>query len=249
MVRFLKLLATLLTVVHCAEYSSYNMISSDSKNIIEPYFPKQPKYKVGAMLYEEFTMLDLIGPMEVLGGQPDIVSVETIGIKSNSSVYSMFKTMSFNIELSMKQAIEKDWDLLVIPGGFGVDNLIENQEFIEDYKKLIKKSKVVFSVCTGAVALAKTGALNGHEATTNKLLYTKYTPMFPEVNWHTNARWVHHKKFITSSGVTAGIDAAFYILSLMKNDNEADEFSKIIEYTPNKDPDNDPFAQYITHTK
>ncbi|KAI9291868.1 class I glutamine amidotransferase-like protein, partial [Neoconidiobolus thromboides FSU 785] len=109
-------------------------------------------------------------------------------------------------------------------------------EFIEDYKKLIAKSKVIFTVCTGSFVLAKTGLINEFKATTNKLLYPKITPLYPNVEWEPNARWIHHRQFITSSGVTAGIDAAFYILALAKNIDEAKKFSKILEYLPDWDP-------------
>ncbi|KAI9290736.1 class I glutamine amidotransferase-like protein [Neoconidiobolus thromboides FSU 785] len=222
---------------------------SQSKNIIDPYFPIQSKYKVGAILFEGFTMLDLIGPVDILSGVNDKFEIETIGLKSNSIVTPMFEAMSFNNKLSIKEAIKKDWDILLTPGGYGIYSLVQNQEFIEDYKNLVAKSKVVFTVCSGSVVLAKTGLLNGFKATTNKAGYKEIIPSYPEIDWQPNARWVHHCQFITSSGIAAGMDAAFYIVSLAKSKEEAERFSKVIEYVPNWDPDNDPFAVDIADAK
>ncbi|KAI9290507.1 class I glutamine amidotransferase-like protein [Neoconidiobolus thromboides FSU 785] len=241
-------LSILLSSIKCSEYAS-NGDWSRSKNIIDPYFPIQSKYKVGAILYEGFAMLDLIGPVDILSGVSDKFEIETIGLETNSTITPMFEATSFNSKLSMKQAIEKEWDILLTPGGYGVDKLIENQEFIENYKKLIAKSKVIFTVCTGSLALAKTGLLNGFKATTNKVSYQKETPLYPEVDWQPRARWVHHRQFITSSGIAAGMDSAFYIVSLAKSREEAEKFSKGMEYVPNWDPDNDLFAVNITKSK
>ncbi|KAI4184466.1 MAG: hypothetical protein L6R41_004711 [Letrouitia leprolyta] len=38
-------------------------------------------------------------------------------------------------------------------------------------------------------------------------------PTDPSINWQKRARWVEDGKFLTSSGVTAGMDAGFYFLS------------------------------------
>ncbi|MCJ1402929.1 hypothetical protein MMC11_006150 [Xylographa trunciseda] len=61
--------------------------------------------------------------------------------------------------------------------------------------------------------LAATGRLDGRKATTNKRLYDEITPKYPGVQWQKRAHWVQDGKFLTSSGVTAGIDAAFAFLS------------------------------------
>ncbi|KAI9290427.1 class I glutamine amidotransferase-like protein, partial [Neoconidiobolus thromboides FSU 785] len=103
--------------------------------------------------------------------------------------------------------------------------------------------KVVFTVCTGALILAQTGLLDGMKATTNKMVFYEKTPNHPKVNWVYHARWVHHNKYITSSGVTAGMDAALYIISLVRGKESAKEFADILEYSANFDPDQDPFAK------
>ncbi|KAI9290568.1 class I glutamine amidotransferase-like protein [Neoconidiobolus thromboides FSU 785] len=214
-----------------------------SKNIIDPYFPKLQKYKIGLVIYKEFTLLDLVGPAEVFSDNSGLFETVTIGENSNGTVGSKSNTLLFNTKLSMEEAIQQEFDILVLPGADSNGlKILDNDKFINNYKELCGKAKVVFTICTGSLLLAKTGLIDNINATTNKQAYPKYTPNYPNVKWIYHARWVHNKKYITSSGITAGTDAAMYIFSLIKGDESAKRYSDVLEYKYNDDPDNDPYA-------
>jgi transcriptional regulator GlxA family with amidase domain len=57
----------------------------------------------------------------------------------------------------------------------------------------------------GSILLAATGVLDCKTATTNKPAYDKLTPLYPNVQWKRHARWVVDSRFISSSGITAGV--------------------------------------------
>ncbi|KAI9290566.1 class I glutamine amidotransferase-like protein, partial [Neoconidiobolus thromboides FSU 785] len=195
------------------------------------------------VIYPEFTLLDLAGPAEIFSDNSDIFETVTIGMNRNGTVPSQRNRLLFNTELSMEEAVQQEFDILAIPGAF-IDGLriLEDKVFINKYKQLCNKAKVVFTVCTGSLVLAKTGLIDGVYATTNKMAYPMYTPLLRKINWIYHARWVHNKKYITSSGIAAGVDAAMYILSLIKGDESAKRYSDVIEYEYNDNPDNDPYA-------
>lgn len=64
------------------------------------------------------------------------------------------------------------------------------------------------SVCTGSALLAKTGMLDGKDATTNKRAYNWVIQQNSNIKWIKEARWVQDGNIYTSSGVSAGIDMA-----------------------------------------
>lgn len=100
------------------------------------------------------------------------------------------------------------FDVLLVPGGFAVRELAHESGFIAILDELARRYEYVITACTGSVLLAKTGFLGGMEATSNKLSWRWATSEALNVRWIRAARWCVSGKFYTSSGVSAGIDAA-----------------------------------------
>ncbi|KAF9179640.1 hypothetical protein BGZ50_006779 [Haplosporangium sp. Z 11] len=63
-----------------------------------------------------------------------------------------------------------------------------------------------------------------------------------KVNWIKRARWVQDGKYVTASGVSVGIDAAFYIISELVDLKVAKKAFKFIEYIWRRNVDEDLFA-------
>jgi transcriptional regulator GlxA family with amidase domain len=88
---------------------------------------------------------------------------------------------------------------------------------------------VVGSVCTGAMILAAAGLLDGRNATTHwshhKLLERLGATYLPQ-------RWVEDGKFITSAGVSAGIDMALALVARLTDEPTARMVQLWIEYDP-----------------
>jgi cyclohexyl-isocyanide hydratase len=89
---------------------------------------------------------------------------------------------------------------------------------------------LVFSVCTGAFLCGGAGILRGRQATThwsawNLLPYYGATPV--------RSRVVVDGNLVTAAGVTAGIDAALVVASLLRGDGIAQEIQLSIQYAPN----------------
>jgi len=81
------------------------------------------------------------------------------------------------------------------------------------------------------------------QATSNKIAWDWVTSVRPDkVNWVRKARWVHDGVFVTSSGVTAGTDAAVYAVKTLLSEQEAAAAAKRLELLPTTDPGQDPFA-------
>jgi transcriptional regulator GlxA family with amidase domain len=133
-------------------------------------------------------------------------------------------------------------DLLLVPGGPGTRAEIGNEQLLETIRHRVKQARVVLSVCTGSALLARAGVLDGRRATSNKRALRWVQDQSSEVEWVRRARWVEDGKFFTSSGVTAGVDAAFAVLSHLFGEGVAEDIARLLEYEHSTDPDHDPFA-------
>lgn len=137
---------------------------------------------------------------------------------------------------------DRVYDLLLIPGGRGTRREVGNVPLIDWLGRQARTAGIVATICTGAALLARTGLLDGHRATTNKLAFDWVATQGPGVNWQRQARWVEDGKYFTSSGVSAGIDMSLAVIARLCGDAMARQVAAWSEYSWNDDADNDPFA-------
>ena len=115
------------------------------------------------ILFDDFETLDAFGPVEVIGKLPKEYYLKFYSLDGRiieSSQQVSVNTLPFT-------EIEPT-GVLLIPGGMGTRNLVNDVNFIEQLKILSEKASYVLTVCTGSALLAKTSLLNGLKATSNK---------------------------------------------------------------------------------
>ncbi|EET80306.1 DJ-1/PfpI family protein (DUF4066 domain) [Campylobacter showae] len=195
---------------------------------------------LNVLLFDGFTTMDALGPAEALSraldGELKCYEIEyfsaTGGLVGGST--------SAKIWTRKLSEIAK-FDVLLVPGGFAARELAHDGEFIAALGELSRRHEYVIAVCTGSVLLAKTGLLDGVEATSNKLSWQWATSEAPSVRWVRAARWCVSGKFYTSSGVSAGIDAALGFIADMHGRDEAQRIAVTMEYVWNSDKNADLF--------
>ena len=133
------------------------------------------------------------------------------------------------------------FNVLLVPGGFAARELAHESEFIAILGELARRHEYVITACTGSVLLAKTGLLDGMEATSNKLSWQWATSEALNVHWIRAAGRCVSGKFYTSSGVSAGIDAALGFIADMHGRDEAQRIARAMEYVWNSDKNADLF--------
>lgn len=104
-------------------------------------------------------------------------------------------------------------DDLLIPGGAGVDALIENvavRDIIQKRAARVGLGRLI-SVCSGALVLAAAGVLDGYSATTH---WSRATDIqtYKDVSWDLDRILTSKGRIFTSAGVTTGIDLALAII-------------------------------------
>jgi putative intracellular protease/amidase len=183
---------------------------------------------INCLLFDNFETLDLFGPVEVLGKVKEC-RIRYFSIGGGEIVNGdNIRIITENID-----KIE-NYDVFLIPGGKGTRTLVDDNKFIRKLKAIAEKSLWCLTICTGSALLAKTGLLDGSEATSNKTAFEWVKTNGERVKWRYEARWVADKKYYTSSGISAGIDMSLGFISDRFGEERAKETAKRMEYEWNK---------------
>ena len=121
------------------------------------------------------------------------------------------------------------YDLLVVPGGPGVDDAMLNRSIVEFVRDQAKHAAYVFGICTGSLLLAATGCLTGRRASCHWQA-VDFLSRFGVVP--SRQRMTVDGRFFTSGGVTAGIDMALKVVGELVGTEAAEGIQLLLEYDP-----------------
>lgn len=189
------------------------------------------KWSVGIFLFNEVEVLDFAGPFEVF-------SVTEVNEEKTFTVYTVSEngemiTARNGLKVQQDYSIENlpPVDILIIPGGLGARKYeIKNEIVIKWIRQQMKEVKLMTSVCTGALLLAKAGLLEGLKATTHWASIEKFKNEFQNVEVIENVKFVDEGHIITSAGISAGINMAFHIVKNLLGMHVAEDTAKRMEY-------------------
>ena len=128
---------------------------------------------VATLLYNRHNLLDVYGPLEMILGANirysyinDAIDIVTISTNNDKLVRPTGgpQTITDHTIATIPEHI----DVLWIPGGDGVADMLNDKKVMEAVMVLIEKATVVCTVSNGAMVLAETGALKGKSATMHK---------------------------------------------------------------------------------
>lgn len=194
---------------------------------------------IGAVIFPGFELLDLFGPLEMFGMLEDAPEIRMVAatpepVKSRQGPLSV-------VDQTFGDGAA--FDLLLVPGGPGTRPGVEDKTLLGWLGEASDASALVTTVCTGSALLARTGRLDGKAATSNKAAFAWVMEQGPKVDWKPEARWVEDGKFMTSSGVSAGMDMALAAVQRLYGEAEAERVATRTEYDWKRDPSWDPFAK------
>jgi transcriptional regulator GlxA family with amidase domain len=196
------------------------------------------KQTIGVVLFADFELLDVFGPLEMFGAAPEHFDIRLVS-ENGGNVTSRQGPQSV-VDHSFGDA--PHLDILLVPGGQGTRREVENEVMLSWLKRKAEQARFVASVCTGSALLAKAGVLDGACVTTNKIAFDWVASQGPSVIWKKQARWVEDGRFFTSSGVSAGMDMSLALIEKLLGQELAEKIAVYTEYDWHRDPDWDPFA-------
>ena len=179
---------------------------------------------VGLILFPNLTQLDLTGPYEVFSRLPKtkvyLVAATLAPVRSERGL-----TIVPDATFESVPAL----DILCVPGGPGVDAMMENDDLLQFLRARAPHARYVTSVCTGALVLGAAGLLRGYRATTHWLSWDLLRPFGAEP---VDERVVIDRGRITGGGVTAGIDFGLAVAAEVCGPAVAQEVQLMLEYSP-----------------
>lgn len=192
---------------------------------------------IAFILFPDFEELDFAGPWEVFGMASKYVAKDwrpyTVAAEP---VVRGFLGMRVQVDHTLEDAPAPD--LIVVPGGLGTRAGMKDERLLAFIRESAATSKLVTSVCTGALLLHAAGLLEGRRATTHWGARKELADL-GGVRLE-DARYVRDGNVITAAGVSAGIDMALYVVGQLTSPGEAKRVQKAMEYEP--DP---PYADVL----
>jgi putative intracellular protease/amidase len=175
-------------------------------------------------LYPGVTQLDFTGPHTVLTRLPN---VEVIVASEPGGPIESDGGLTF--AGTRRLADVARCDLLFLPGGMAATDVINDEAFMAQIRRLSLGARYLTSVCTGSLILGAAGLLQGRRAACH-WAWRHMLPLFGAIP--DTGRVARDGNIITGGGVTAGIDFALSVAAELAGDDIAQAIQLGIEYAP-----------------
>ncbi len=180
--------------------------------------------QIAFVLFPGLTQLDMTGPAQFLSRMP------------GATVHFVWHTKDpvmtdagFAIVPTATFADLPRVDILCIPGGVGVSDVMNDDAAMAWIRKVGADAQWVTSVCTGSLILGAAGLLTGYKATSHWAWHHHLALFGAEP---VKARTVTDRNRITGGGVTAGIDFALTLIAAASGEGVARTLTLGLEYDP-----------------
>jgi cyclohexyl-isocyanide hydratase len=180
--------------------------------------------QIGLVIFPRVTQLDLTGPLQVFSRVPDAkvyLIWKRIEPVATDTVLTLTPTISF--------ADCPQLDVICVPGGVGTNEMVNDEEMLNFLRKQAVDARYITSVCTGSLVLGAAGLLRGYRATTH---WSAIDHLAPFGATPTKTRVCVDRNRVTGGGVTAGIDFALTLVSIMVDRQTAEAIQLGLEYNP-----------------
>jgi transcriptional regulator GlxA family with amidase domain len=183
--------------------------------------------RIGILLYDGFSLLDVAGPADLLGRLPG--ATVTMVAQERGPV----RTDTGFVAVSADRTVDEvdRFDVLVVPGAGerGTKGAMQNEVLLDWIRRVDRHTRWTTSVCTGSLILGNAGLLR--DRATTYWASANYLERTFGVEY-VAARYVHSGKVITAAGVSAGIDMALYLATQLAGETIARAAQLALEYNP-----------------
>ncbi|HZZ46554.1 MAG TPA: DJ-1/PfpI family protein [Pseudonocardia sp.] len=181
--------------------------------------------RIGIYIYPNMTMLDVLGPHQVLGLAPGL-EVFTFARTTDPVITDTGCTIVPDHGFDDLP----DCDVLLVGGGPNAYAELTDRNVLDTLARIGNQADYVTSVCSGSLILAAAGLLEGYRANTH-WSYREVLASYPGVEL-ADGRVVIDRNRMTGGGVTAGIDFALALIGKLLGDDTAALLQLLMEYNP-----------------
>jgi cyclohexyl-isocyanide hydratase len=180
--------------------------------------------RFGFVAFEGMTLLDLVGVHDPLARIAWMKIDETSTCEIVGWTKRVWCTDGATLEVDRVRPL-LDFDVLVIPGGMGTRVLEKDPAFVE-WIATFPPNRMVATVCTGSILLAKAGRLSGIKAATHHTMRERLAELGAIVS---EARVEDQGQIVTAGGVTSGLDLGVHLVRRLCGDEAARRIAKQME--------------------
>lgn len=184
---------------------------------------------IGLFIYNDAEVLDFSGPFEVFSVAKRLgLSHWNVYLISESSQPirargGMNVTAHYSIDNVPKL------DVLCVVGGEHTATM-QNTSVLAWLARVNASTTITCSICTGVFILAAAGVLQRETVTTHWQDLDELKKQFPYLGVVSNKRWVEDGKYVTSGGISAGIDMSLFLVSKLTDMPYAKTVARQMEY-------------------
>ncbi|MET0439863.1 MAG: DJ-1/PfpI family protein [Devosia sp.] len=183
--------------------------------------------RVAIYLFDGVTALDAVGPFESLSRSPEI-EVSFVGrqvgqVRTGNRALGLFVDHCID---DVEQA-----DVLIVPGGGapGLGEALADVKLHAWIRKIDATTRLTCSVCTGALILGAAGLLDRRRASTH---WRARNALAGFSAIYSPDRVTHDGKYMTSAGVSAGIDLGLTVCGQLLGTELAEAIELSMQYDP-----------------
>src|ERR1700732_968714 len=186
--------------------------------------PMSDPLQIGLVVFPKVTQLDMTGPLQVFSSVP--------GAKVHL-IWKRIEPVASDTPLLLTPTTTfadcPQLDVICVPGGIGTDDMVNDEEMLDFLRAQAVAAKYITSVCTGSLVLRAAGRLQGYRATTH---WTAMEFLASFGATPTKVRVCVDRNRVTGGGVTAGIDFALTLVSMLVDQKAAEAIQLRLEYNP-----------------
>lgn len=193
-----------------------------------PFLKSSNAFRVAYVLFDGITVLDFVGiydPLSRIRSQKHHPNFSWDICGPASSIQD-----SFGLKISIDKVFPdlSQYDMLILPGGFGTRALQTDETFISWLKTASPAASMV-SVCTGSLLLGATGFLEGKMATTN---FKEYPTLEKYCSRVSKTRIVEDGRVITAGAVASSLDLGLYLCEKLVGSEKTEQIRQSMDYHP-----------------
>jgi transcriptional regulator GlxA family with amidase domain len=181
--------------------------------------------KIAFVIFDVLTTLDFVGVYDAVTRLKTMHFMENVEWDICAYTETVSDKLGLVITPNKVRESLAGYDLVIVPGGYGTRQLINDAGFLE-WLKTSESCKLKASVCTGSLLFGAVGFLEGKRATTHPSSFAELAKYCTVVD----DRVVDEGDIITARGVSSSIDLGLYLCEKFAGKEVKDQIRKQMDY-------------------
>jgi 4-methyl-5(b-hydroxyethyl)-thiazole monophosphate biosynthesis len=183
----------------------------------------------GVELFEAAAFTDVLGWADTFGSE----RIELVSAALHPRLHCTFGP-DIIPDVQLDRVRVEDFDALAIAGGFETAGFYEDaygEPFLDIIRQFDRATKPIAAICVGALPVAKSGILEGRQATTYGLLGGKRRQQLAEMGAEVvDSPIVRDGNVITSAGPFTAVDVALTLVEALTAQEGADKTRELMGF-------------------